>query len=211
MMKKILILFIGIGLSYGIAVLTGACGDTPTGGTSTGSGTPIGTRWVNFDIPFGNCNPSENRIRINTTTCCIFDPLSANPVNVGSIPELISNYDGNCGFDKIVAFPGGPNCWHGSIVINSSGYSKTYDLSSAVTSNNSEIKLEDDCLRVKIPNESATVEISIFEPCLPFDCRKRPQDYPRAKWQRMMTVESSQNLVNALVSELTVSTSGLCN
>lgn len=204
-MKKILILLIIICVSYTVSIILGACGET-TGGTST----TVVTRYVYFTMPFGFCQLDA---RINTTSCCIFD--STNPYsagNIGSVVELISNFNGSCGFNRIVAFPGGANCWHGSISVTSNNYSKSYDLSSPFTITNSELILEEPFLRVKIPNETATVDISVFEPCLHSTCRRRPQDFPRVIWRSRVMVDASQGTVNALLTEsVTASSAGLCN
>jgi hypothetical protein len=193
-------------VSYTVSIILGACGET-----SGGTGTAVTTRNVLFNIPFGFC---QIEARMNLNSCCIFDFSNPNSAgNIGNVVELIANYTGSCGFNRIVPFPGGANCWHGSISVTSSNYSKSYDLSSPVALSNSELFLDDPYLRVKIPNETATVDITVFEPCLPFTCRRRPQDFPRVIWRSRVIVDASQvGTVTALVTEsITASSAGLCN
>ncbi|NJO91244.1 MAG: hypothetical protein HC831_21470 [Chloroflexia bacterium] len=150
--------------------------------------------------------------RMNSFDCCIFDWNNPNGINsISDLGQLIRNANGTCGFNRIVPFPGGQNCWHGSLTLKSldSTWESAIDLSdkSKIT-----VQSNSDLLVQVKANERVRATLTVFEPCLVFSCRRSPSSFPRIVWAQEAIIGAGDlGPIDLQLSETNRSTAGLCN
>jgi hypothetical protein len=190
--------------------VVGCCINVVFGRGSKGSNTTPQMRNVSLSVPFGNCSVA----RRTRTDCCIFDINNPNSSNsIGGLGQLIQNANGTCAFNKMVLSTASNlnNCWHGSLTLKSknSNWSNTIDLA-----NRSQISvLGESNITVNVPaGENIEAILSVLEPCMPFDCRMRPQEFPRILWYSEGVLKPGQpEPFDMLLGETNTSTVGMCN
>lgn len=175
-----------------------------------GSSGPIEpeTRLIIVHAPFGVCGTSY---RANTTDCCVFD--FNNPTgtfSIGDLTELISKANGTCLYDRLVPFPGGSSCWHGSMSLESvsGNWKSSFDLTDRTKV--SVVPSVDLLVRIKT-NETVIAKLTVFEPCLTSFCRRRVTT-PRVIWTSEAWIRPSETTpIDMLLTETGRNTEGLCN
>jgi hypothetical protein len=197
MMKKILILFIGIGLSYGIAVLNGACG--PENSTLSPVQRELGPyvgpmKFLTIafaDLPFDDEIGSVRRPRYQTRSDRSCTTNFLYPQLFGNLSNLIQNQnqDRYCNnVEELISYSDNPpkqSCWSGKIDVytlqnDQQAYRNTYDLNNpqqvAFISGGG----GNGGVRIKVPaSYNVLIKFWTYEPCLD-NCVARHDE--RIRW-----------------------------
>jgi hypothetical protein len=185
MMKKFLILFIVIGLSFNIAILTGACGEAEGGGTNNpdplsefnGKGRPLEIFINDFDN-----NPQQRLQNQNCSTVGLY--------GTRNMIDLLGNSSGQCFqtmftssqnmsiFESPILSSG---CWSGKVQVETIDNNNKVIAKNIKDLRNLSINTTTKSLILSVPKDfKCRVKFNIYEPCQS-GCVSNNIN-PRVKW-----------------------------